>query len=426
MPRVKLTALNVGKLKAKGDRTEYRDTLLPGLVLRVTPTIRTWAVQFGRAGKDWKKTLGHFPLMDLGEARAAATAVLKAADRGEVGPGDPSPIVTVGVMVKRCLADLVLRPSTRKEWERLAGVEILKAAIATRPASELQRHEVRLWSTVIKKRSGWTSNRAFEVLRRAYSWGIEQEIVTSSPCDHMHMRLPFEEYSSERVLSAEELFGLLRALDRIRPDVPSRQAYADATRLLLLTGVRRAAVLGIRRGELEGLDGPEPRWVIPGGDDGRSKSGRQHVVPLVPAAVEVVKRRLGLVKGESLFPVGRDINEDRPMTWSWWWRDWLKQRVQRTHNALRRRAELGRDEVPRWTIHNFRHTVGTHMAEDMKIPPHVISLTLGHTPPGPKVSRVYNRAEMLQERRAALVAWAAWLEALKTGQTPGQVLPFRR
>jgi integrase len=80
---------------------------------------------------------------------------------------------------------------------------------------------------------------------------------------------------------------------------------ADAARLLLLTGVRRDMVLGMKRAELEDLDGREPRWVIPGGFEGRSKSGRAHVVPLSPEALAVLRRRFEGTAGELLFAVTR-------------------------------------------------------------------------------------------------------------------------
>ena len=71
-----------------------------------------------------------------------------------------------------------------------------------------------------------------------------------------------------------------------------RRPYTDAVRLLLLTGVRRDMVLGMRRSELEDIGGREPRWAIPGGFAGRSKSGRPHVVPLSPQALAVIEPRL--------------------------------------------------------------------------------------------------------------------------------------
>ena len=74
-----------------------------------------------------------------------------------------------------------------------------------------------------------------------------------------------------------------------------RRPYTDAVRLLLLTGVRRDMVLGMRRSELEDIGGREPRWAIPGGFAGRSKSGRPHVVPLSPQALAVIEPRLEVV-----------------------------------------------------------------------------------------------------------------------------------
>jgi integrase len=432
MPRVRLTALNVGKLKAKGGRRDYRDTLLPGLVLRVTPTgIRTWVVEYhvdgdgGRQGK--RKLLGHFPLLDLGDARAEARSILKALDRGAGLPRGAG-VLTVARLVERCLADITLRPTTRKEWERLLRVEIAPA-LGKIPAGELRRADVRAWVATIKARSGWTATRAFELLRRACSWGLREELLEASPCDRMPK--PFEGAPSERVLSAEELWAVQRAVDRARgrgrgSAQGNTSGYADATRLLLLTAVRRAAVLGMRREELEGLDGQDPRWIVPGGLEGRSKSGRAHVVPLVPAALEVVRRRLDDSAGQHLFPIGRErTGDDDAMTWSRSWVTWLRRRVEGTLNARRRRAGLPRQAVPRWTIHNLRHSVATHMREDLGVAPDIVSLLLGHTIPGASVTRVYDRSQRLGERRAALLAWTAWLAALGGAQEAGRVLPFK-
>jgi integrase len=83
--------------------------------------------------------------------------------------------------------------------------------------------------------------------------------------------------------------------------------------------------------------------------------------------------------------------------------------------------------MPRWTVHNLRHTIGTHMREDLGVSSEVVSLILGHTPPGARVTRVYNRAELLPERRAALVAWGRWLDRLKTDEPQSaRVVPIRR
>src|SRR5688500_11237462 len=119
----------------------------------------------------------------------------------------------------------------------------------------------------IAKRSAYTANRSFEVLRRVFSWAVEQDVIGASP--FVGLKLPAREHKNERVLSTPEVRALWTGLDLVHQHHPD---YADATRLLLLTGVRRDMVLGMNRRELEDLDGSEPRWVIPGGFEGRSKS----------------------------------------------------------------------------------------------------------------------------------------------------------
>ena len=68
--------------------------------------------------------------------------------------------------------------------------------------------------------------------------------------------------------------------------------------------------------------------------------------------------------------------------------------------------------MARWRIHDLRHAVATHLREDLKVSSDVVSLILGHTPPGPRVTRIYDRSELLSERRAALVGWASWVTRL--------------
>ena len=257
----------------------------------------------------------------------------------------------------------------------------------------------------------YTANRAFELLRRIYSWAVGRDLIPGTP--FAGLEKPAEEASSERVLSRPELRALLRALERCPRESPFYGAmwnvYADAARLLLLTLVRRSAVLGMRRAELQDMDGADPRWVVPGGAEGRSKSGRAHVVPLSTQAVAVLRRRLEAVTTEHLFPVGRyKAGEDRSATWPSGFVEDLRAETLRQFQS-----ESGEKAVmARWRVHDLRHSAATHLREDLGASSEVVSLLLGHTPPGPRVSRIYNRAELLPERRAALVAWAAWLDRI--------------
>ena len=82
--------------------------------------------------------------------------------------------------------------------------------------------------------------------------------------------------------------------------------------------------------------------------------------------------------------------------------------------------------MERWKVHGFRTALATHGRGQLKISGDIVSMLLSHTPPGPKVTRVYMRPDLLDERREALVAWAHWLDSLKSNEAEGaKVLPMR-
>jgi integrase len=413
-------------------RLELRDSKVRGLILRVTSAgVKTFALWYRANGTARRLTLGEYKSdgvrgagITLAEAREQAErrlaeirlgadpAAAKVAARHSAGEG----VLTVEALATRCLEALPLRPKTAREWGRLARKEII-GSLGRWPVAELTRGEVRRWMQDIADRPApYTANRAFEVLRRIFSWGVEQDLVVGSP--FVGLKRPAMEERSERVLSAGEIRSVLTALTQTDLSSP---AYSDAVRLLFLTGVRRDMVQGMRRSELEGWGAADPRWVIPGGFQGRSKSGRAHVVPLSPRAVQVVERRMAVTTGDLLFPVQRtgplNARGEAAMSWTSRFVRELKSATEEAHGAA----------VPRWTIHNIRHTVGTHMREDLKVPREIVSLILGHTQAGPTATRIYDRSELLPERRAALIAWSEWLARIvrDDGRKP-RVVPLVR
>jgi len=70
----------------------------------------------------------------------------------------------------------------------------------------------------------------------------------------------------------------------------------------------------------------------------------------------------------------------------------------------------GRANIAKWTLHDLRRTLATRMAEDLRLPPHIIEATLNHVSGARAgVAGTYNRALYLDERRAALEAWAGYV-----------------
>jgi integrase len=450
---MKLSAAGLKKLcKAGGKRVDYRDESRPGLVLRVMPTgTASWAILYSFRGEDRRYTIGRVKLDDngkgftLGEAWEEARILLgqvargvdpQAAKMAERRAAPARPTLTVAEVSRKAMAALTLRPTTRKEWQRLVDREIVPA-LGDEPAATLPRGRIREWARerAAEAHGGYTANRAFEVLRRVYTWGVAEDLLPGTP--FVGLQRPAQEQRSDRVLTVQELRALLVGLDLVE------SPYSDAVRLLLLTAARREMVLGASRGELQ-LAGDEPTWVVPGGPDGRSKSGDAHVIPLSKTAVAIMKRRLEAVEeGELLFPRARPRRLGEPSkrdaaVWSSRFTRELQAEVGIAWatatgkgipmKKVRREGKMveevdrakARELVPRWTLHNLRHTIATHLRERLRVSADVVSLLLSHTPEGPRVTRTYLRAKLLPERRAALEAWEGWLETLR--EDVGRVL----
>jgi len=406
MPVVTLHPKTLATLEAVGGRlSEYRDTVVRGLVLRVTPRgVRSFGVVYWRAGRNRRMTLGRVGRLDLARARELARDAFVELAAGK-DPGDErrrSRLAgstlpqTVEQLVARCLPRLDLRPSTRREWTRIAEVDICPA-LGKRPAAELSRGEVRAWSEAIKRRSKHTANAAMKVLHRVYSWGLRQDLIATSPCAGLGRPAP--EVRNSRWLRPHELRALWQALGTVARASP----YPDVMRLLLLTALRRGEVLGARREEFQDLDVPKrARWIVPAE---RMKGGLEHVVPLSRQSARVVRRRLDAVTGACLFPLP---GEDRPARWTSRYAAMLQAELLRLV-----REDLGdaAAAVERWTVHSIRHTVATHMQDTLKVPDAVVALILAHRPPGlSDVDGIYLRGRRLDERREALQHWADWLE----------------
>lgn len=401
---MKLTATSVKSLKP-GD---YKDE--KGLILRVRPSgVRSWAVRYFVKGRDVRYTIGLVKIKDwdkgltLKQARDEAALVLARVARGEDPQAEklaaakalpPLPDVTVAGLCQYMLAHLKMRPNTWKPWTHDVEKRIIPE-LGQMPAKDLTRRHVREWADRLLAKSGGTmANRAFVALRRSYSFGIERDLIEATP--FVGLKQPADYVPRDRVLSSAELWALQKAL----ADYENVWA-SDAVSLLLWTGVRKDMALGARRSEFEELHSLEPRWVIPGE---RTKNAKTHVVPLPKTAAKLVRR---------LLSDGREFLFPRPGKWGKSGREfayWHAREMDPIRDMVA--AKLKKD-VPQWSLHDLRTAMATHMREDLRIPDDVIALLLGHTPDvGPRVTSIYQRADLLRERRDALEAWVGWLEKL--------------
>jgi integrase len=162
-----------------------------------------------------------------------------------------------------------------------------------------------------------------------------------------------------------------------------------------LTTVRTVELLGARWDEID-LDAG--LWTIPAA---RMKMRRDHVVPLVPQAIETLRALEPLTRRTGwLFPNRDDAT--KPVSKGVLWKLW--------------------DSIlTGYSPHGVRGTFST-WAHDSGYQTDHIEAQLNHVDQN-ATRASYNRSAYLHQRRAMLEAWAAYLDGLKSG---AKVIPIRR
>lgn len=418
MAQVKLTVKSVPTLPAPADGfIEYFDIGLPGFGIRVSSKgRRTWIVRYrikGRKGKG-SMSLGTVGAVEFADARGAAKDALRAAEKG-IDPAGPvrreRHAETFRELADRYIAEYAKGPKfkagepRKRSWK--ADARIIKRdlvpAIGNMKALTVKRADVRqILRTILERDAPIAANRTLELVRMIYKWAIEEDIggVEHNPCEGITR--PAEERSRDRVLSAEEIKALWKALSDPPAGMPRRCALA--LKLQLVTAQRIGEIVGAAWAEMDRKG--DKLWTIPAE---KAKNGLAHRVPLSDSALGVLAEIEKLAgKSRWLFPSPAG---DKPMT---------ARAV--NHAVLRVLDKLGADGNLR--PHDMRRTAASHMTS-IGIARFVVGRVLNHVERG--VTAVYDRHGYDREKRQALDAWAARLDEIITGKTqPSNVTELRR
>jgi integrase len=250
-----------------------------------------------------------------------------------------------------------------------------------------------------RKKSEARARALFVALSSFFSWLKRQRRVEGNPC--LNLSRPAGAVARDRVLSNDEVRWFWQACDSVdAPRVPgAARPFAPLLRLLLVTGARLNEVAGMTRAELS-EDGAT--WSLPGS---RTKNTRPHIVPLSPMARDLIASVKG--KGEGSSFIFTTTGRSRVSGWSR-----TKKRLDAAMLAIAKK-ERGKDAViAPWRLHDLRRTAVTGMVE-LGIAPHLVELIVNHVSGARAgVAGVYNRSEMLAERKAALERWAAHVQGL--------------
>nr|WP_280863897.1 integrase arm-type DNA-binding domain-containing protein [Falsiroseomonas frigidaquae] len=410
-------------------RVEIRDTVAPGLVLRITSGgVMTWSLRTRTAdGRQTRPKLGTYPALSLSDARKAATAMLGAVQKGRdpvqekrearaarvrlvaaqastvaarlaewqaarlADPSEPWSAKYAAEIARACnqaiipkLGALQLDQTTREQWTRLIAAwrravvqPKAKPVEGTRrpagaPARDGAGAAAFLYRTV----------SAFLNFAEAHGWvplpllpRKGASVIAPPPA------------ARARVLSEAELVAIWRAADR---EPPKLRAFV---RLLILTGAREAEVAEISAGEVDLAAG---RWTIPGA---RTKNGIGYTLPLSPLALAELR---AVWPAEAPDPADRLLGRSAARGFQGFGR--LKIRM----DAATR--------VTGWRWHDIRRTARTGMTR-LGVPRDHAEAAINHISGRTQLERTYDRHDYAPEVLAALATWQAHVAGL-VGREP--------
>lgn len=387
--------LTDAKLRAlKGSAKTQKVSDGGGLHVVVTPGgSRLWRLAYRFGGKQKLLALGKYPDVKLGDARLERERARQLLDDGI----DPSDARRAEKRRKTIAAGHTFR-SVADEWfdvQKARWVDSysdrlrsrldadLMPRLGDRPISEIEPIDVLDVIRAIEKRDAVEmARRVMQMASAIFRYGVATSRCVRDPTADLRGALKAREPAKRRsALKSSDLQDFLRRLEDYAGDDVTKLAL----KLVLLTFVRTAELRFAEWSEFEGLDGAEPLWRIP---PGRMKMRRPHLVPLAPAAVDVLRELRPLSgKGRYLFaaPTRTGVISENTMIY-----------------GLYRMGYHGRA-----TVHGFRSTASTILNEH-QFNRDWVEMQLAHSEGS--VRAIYNAAEWLPGRREMMIWWAKYLE----------------
>ncbi|MFC3096175.1 site-specific integrase [Alteromonas sediminis] len=362
----------------------------------------------GRAGKEANFKIAHTDVLKSDEARKQAKALAGVVALGK----DPQEIKNQEYKarleekgkekVSNLISEFVeqyIKPKRKRPDEaiRVFDKDVLPK-IGNVPLDEIDsRQIVTQVLDPIKRRAqtkekpdagGVQANKTLSLLKQAFDFGISRGLVNTNPLISIKkINVGGEEKPKDRYLSLDEIKLLLNNLEKT--DISFQ--IKTVIKILLLSGCR---VGEVTLAEWSHIDFNSEVWRFPPENvKGRKNSNKGHELPLTKTLINllrIVQKRYEGLGSEFVFPCLTGANKGQ--------KQMDKRSVAR---AINRHSKVL--EIEKFTPHDFRRTIQTHMAS-MGIELTVIEKILNHELQG--MMRVYNKYDYMKERKVALSDWS--------------------
>ena len=344
--------------------------------------LKSWTQRLRIDGQPFMIGLGSYPIVQLGRARDKALENARTVETG----GDPRRSkedrpVTFADAMERAID--VLRPGWKEGGKAEAQMRFLLTEYALPHIGKRRIDAITpadllgfLAPLAIEKPASGAKVKAR--IGQVFQWAISQGLRTDNPADrNINQALP--KLSTKEHHPALPFGHVAAAVQTVR-DSGAWTGTKLAFEFLVLTAGRSSET---RLAEWSEIDLDAATWTIPAG---RMKSGREHRIPLSGPALAVLERARDLSDGTGLvFP----SSNGKALTDS-------------TISKLLR--ENGVKAVP----HGFRSSF-RDWAANANIDRQTAESALAHSV-GDATETAYLRSDMFELRRAAMNAWASYLD----------------
>ena len=395
-------------------KTRARLACSGGLYLEVSPAgSKRWFYKYRKDGKEGRMALGSYPDVGAKDARKARDAAKLKKSTGV----DPVQVRKIEKL-KATTPDADTFKGTALEWYELRrgswGIhhairekrnleKDLFPYFGARRISEIEPIELLAAIRMVEERGALdvahrVLTTAGQVWRYAVATGRTPRDITA---DIRGALKPHHGKHFAAITDPLKLGELIRVIRGYQGGPIVRAALQLAPMLFQRPGELRAAAWAE-------FDLDAAMWTIPAARMKRSVDGKRngdpHQVPLPTQAVAIL-RKLHPITGHSALCFYGERSHDRPIS-------------DNTLRAALLTLGYGPDAQ---SVHGFRATARTLLAEELGVDPLVIEAQLAHAVKDAN-GRAYNRTQYMKHRATMMQQWADYLDKLAAG---GDVIKFK-
>jgi integrase len=342
--------------------------------------LRTWIVQYRRAGASRRMLIGSAEVVTADQARAKAKKVLAAVVLGDDPQAEKAERRTKDRVTMRAVVDEYIADKA-SDWRAQTqhGVALYLTGPYFRTlhgmaVDKITRRDVASRLVAIKREhSPIVAAAARAKLSAFFVWCLRQGLTEHNPVNGTEQ--PKRTASRDRVLSDDELATIWRSCNN--------GDHGKIVRMMILTGCRRNEIGGMRWSEIAP---DKSTWTLPAV---RSKNKRALTLPVLPMMRQILDTVPQMASRDQLF------GQRSEKGFAGW--DKGKQSIDEGSG------------VTGWRRHDLRRTVATRMC-DIGIAPHVVEQILNHRS-GHRAGMggVYNRSPYEREVRNTLAMWERYI-----------------